>query len=54
MKLGSFNILITGVGSSGCNNAITYVVKNSNNPILALWFGNTTNFCVPVGQSILQ
>lgn len=49
LKLGSFNMVITGVGSSGCNNAITYVVKNSNNPIGSLIApGNTTNFCVPV------
>jgi hypothetical protein len=27
MKLGSFIMVITGVGASGCNNAITYVVK---------------------------
>lgn len=49
LKLGSFNMVITGVGSSGCNNTITYVVKNSNNPIGSLIApGNTTNFCVPV------
>jgi hypothetical protein len=49
VKLGSFNMVITGVGASGCNNSITYVVKNSNNPIGSLIApGNTTNFCVPV------
>ncbi|WP_310377639.1 PKD domain-containing protein [Flavobacterium sp.] len=49
LKLGSFNMVVTGIGNSGCNNAITYVVKNSNNPIGALISpGNTTNFCVPV------
>ena len=48
-QLGSFNMVITGVGSSGCNNSITYVVKNSNNPIGALIApGNTTNLCTPV------
>ncbi|WP_264536418.1 PKD domain-containing protein [Flavobacterium sp. N1736] len=48
-KLGSFNMVITGIGNSTCNNAITYVVKNSNNPIGALIApGNTTNLCVPV------
>ncbi|MGE5943798.1 MAG: PKD domain-containing protein [Flavobacteriales bacterium] len=35
-KLGSYNMTITGIGNSGCNNSITYVVKNSNNPIGAL------------------
>ncbi|RYF21382.1 MAG: PKD domain-containing protein [Flavobacteriales bacterium] len=49
MKLGSFNMVITAVGNSGCNNSITYIVKNSNNPIGALIApGNTTNFCTPV------
>jgi gliding motility-associated-like protein len=49
MRLGSFNLVITGVGNSGCNNTIVYVVKNSNNPIGALIApGNTTNFCIPV------
>ncbi len=49
MQLGSFNMVITGIGDSGCNNTITYVVKNSNNPIGALIApGNTTNLCLPV------
>ena len=48
-KLGSFNMVITGVGSNSCNNSATYVVKNSNNPIGALIApGNTTNLCIPV------
>jgi PKD repeat protein len=48
-KLGSFNMVITAVGSAGCNNSISYIVKNSNNPVGALIApGNTTNFCVPV------
>ena len=49
MRLGSFNMVITAIGANGCTNAITYVVKNSNNPIGALIApGNTTNFCIPV------
>ena len=49
MKLGAYNMIITGLGTNGCSNDITYVVKNSNNPIGALIApGNTTNFCVPV------
>ena len=49
MRLGSFNMVITAIGTNGCTNAITYVVKNSNNPIGALIApGNTTNFCIPV------
>ena len=48
-RLGSFNMVITAVGSAGCNNSISYIVKNSNNPVGALIApGNTTNFCVPV------
>lgn len=48
-KLGSFNMVITAVGASGCNNRISYIVKNSNNPVGALISpGNTTNFCVPL------
>ncbi|RVT74959.1 PKD domain-containing protein [Flavobacterium sufflavum] len=48
-RLGSFNMIITAVGGSGCNNSISYIVKNSNNPVGALIApGNTTNFCVPL------
>ena len=47
--LGSYNMVITGIGNSGCNNSITYVIKNSNNPIGALIApGNTTNLCTPL------
>lgn len=48
-KLGSFNMVIKGDGSNSCSNSVTYVVKNSNNPIGALIApGNTTNLCTPV------
>jgi gliding motility-associated-like protein len=48
-KLGSYNMVITGIGNNGCNNSVTYVVKNSNNPLGALIApGNTTNLCIPV------
>lgn len=48
-RLGSFNMVITAIGGSGCNNSISYIVKNSNNPVGALIApGNTTNFCVPL------
>ena len=48
-QLGSFNMVVTGIGSSGCNNAVTYIIKNSNNPIGALIApGNTTNLCTPL------
>lgn len=49
IKLGSFNMVVTGIGNSACENSITYIVKNSNNPIGSLIApGNTTNLCVPV------
>ncbi|MBP6181612.1 PKD domain-containing protein [Flavobacterium sp.] len=49
IQLGAFNMVITGIGSSSCNNSVTYVIKNSNNPIGALIApGNTTNLCTPV------
>jgi hypothetical protein len=49
MKLGSFNMVVIGMGSTSCNNSIVYIVKNSNNPIGALIApGNTTNLCLPV------
>lgn len=49
MKLGSFNMVVTGIGNTSCNNSIVYIVKNSNNPIGALIApGNTTNLCLPV------
>ncbi|KRD12687.1 hypothetical protein ASE21_01930 [Flavobacterium sp. Root901] len=49
MKLGSFNMVVTALGNGTCSNSVTYVVKNSNNPIGALIApGNTTNFCTPV------
>lgn len=48
-RLGSFNMVITAVGSVGCNNTVSYIVKNSNNPVGALIApGNTTNLCIPV------
>ncbi len=48
-SLGSYNMVVTGIGNSGCNNSITYVIKNSNNPIGALIApGNTTNLCIPL------
>lgn len=48
-RLGTYNMVITGYGTNNCSNSVTYVVKNSNNPLGALIApGNTTNLCVPV------
>src|SRR5690606_26747562 len=48
-NLGSFNMTITAVGDSGCNNSVTYLVKNSSNPIGAIISpGSTINLCIPI------
>ncbi|WP_296381770.1 PKD domain-containing protein [Winogradskyella sp.] len=47
--LGSFNMVITGYGDSGCNTTETILVKNSSNPIGAIISpGNTVNLCLPI------
>ncbi|MBF7090800.1 PKD domain-containing protein [Flavobacterium sp. ALJ2] len=49
-NVGSFDMVITGIGNNGCSNDVRYVVKNSSNPVGALFApGNTTNLCLPVG-----
>ncbi|WP_237732261.1 PKD domain-containing protein [Flavobacterium sp. UGB4466] len=49
LKLGSYKMVITGVGANGCNNSVTYIVNNSTSPKGALITpGNTTNLCLPV------
>lgn len=47
-RLGSFNMRITGKGTS-CDNTVTYLIKNSSNPTGAIVNpGNTVNLCTPV------
>lgn len=47
--LGSFNMVITGYGDSGCNATETYLIKNSSNPIGSIISpGNTVNLCLPI------
>ena len=49
LKLGSYKMVITGMGVNGCNNSATYIVNNSTSPKGALITpGNTTNLCLPV------
>lgn len=50
-NLGSFNMVITGYGDSGCNATETILVKNSSNPIGAIISpGNTVNLCLPINE----
>jgi gliding motility-associated-like protein len=50
-ELGSFNMVITGYGDSGCDTTETILVKNSSNPIGAIISpGNTVNLCLPINE----
>ena len=47
-QLGSFNMVITGFGNSGCNTSETIIIRNSSNPTGAIETpGNTVNLCIP-------
>ncbi|MEZ4975907.1 MAG: PKD domain-containing protein [Flavobacteriaceae bacterium] len=47
-ELGSFDMVITGTGAN-CTGQVSYLVKNSSNPIGAIINpGNTVNLCIPV------
>ena len=48
-QLGSFVMKITAYGVNGCANTVSYLVKNSSNPVGAIEIpGNTVNLCLPV------
>jgi PKD repeat protein len=48
LNSGTFYMVITGIGDNGCNNSITYVVKNATNPSGGITGpGNTVNLCAP-------
>ena len=48
LQLGVFNMVITALGSNGCSNSVTYVVKNVTNPSGGIVSpGSTTNLCAP-------
>ncbi len=50
-KLGAFNLVITAKGNNGCDNSITYVVKNVTNPSVGVTSpGTTTNLCAPTDE----
>ncbi|GGG52357.1 PKD domain-containing protein [Bizionia arctica] len=47
--LGSFNMVISGLGSNGCQAQKVYLVKNSSNPTGGIVTpGNTVNLCTPI------
>ncbi|WP_431158218.1 PKD domain-containing protein [Winogradskyella poriferorum] len=50
-ELGSFNMVITGYGDTGCNATETILVRNSSNPVGAIISpGNTVNLCLPIDE----
>ena len=50
-RLGAFNLVITTKGNNGCENSITYVVKNVTNPSVGVTSpGTTTNLCAPTEE----
>ncbi|WP_179352181.1 PKD domain-containing protein [Winogradskyella vidalii] len=54
-ELGSFSMVITGYGDSGCNAVETILVKNSSNPIGSIISpGNTVNLCLPINELDFQ
>jgi len=47
-SFGTFNMTISGIGSNGCINNVTYQVKNATNPSGGISGpGNTQNLCTP-------
>ncbi|MFV5691968.1 PKD domain-containing protein [Flavobacterium sp. LT1R49] len=47
-QLGAYNMIITALGTNGCSNSKTYVVKNVTNPSGGIVSpGSTTNLCAP-------
>ena len=50
-QLGSFNLMITGYGDTGCNTTETILVKNSSNPTGSIINpGDTVNLCLPANE----
>ncbi|MFA9190776.1 PKD domain-containing protein [Flavobacterium sp. FZUC8N2.13] len=46
--VGTYNMVITALGTNGCSNSVTYVIKNVTNPSGGLVSpGNTQNLCAP-------
>ena len=47
-KLGLFNLKLTATGANGCDNSITYSVKNQGNPAIGISSGGNTTGCAPI------
>lgn len=46
--VGAYNMVITALGTNGCSNSVTYVIKNVTNPSGGLVSpGSTQNLCAP-------
>lgn len=46
--VGAYNMVITAVGTNGCSNSVTYVIKNVTNPSGGIVSpGSTQNLCAP-------
>ncbi len=47
-QLGAYNMVVSALGTNGCSNSITYVVKNITNPSGGIISpGSTSNLCAP-------
>ena len=46
--VGAYNMIVTALGTNGCSNSITYVIKNVTNPSGGIVSpGSTQNLCAP-------
>ncbi len=49
VSLGSFNMVISAVGTNGCQSQISYTIKNSSNPTGGIVTpGSTVDLCAPI------
>ncbi|WP_439554335.1 PKD domain-containing protein [Flavobacterium macrobrachii] len=47
-SLGAYSMIITALGTNGCSNSVTYIIKNVSNPLGGLNSpGSTQNLCAP-------
>lgn len=49
--IGAYSMVITANGTNGCNNSVTYIIKNVSNPLGGLNSpGSTQNLCAPTAN----
>jgi large repetitive protein len=48
-QLGTFNLVVTAVGTNGCSGSKTYVVVNQSNPAVGISGPGGTSGCAPAG-----